>query len=155
MKKIAFAIAAAAALGLGGLAACQQVQETTGIEFVNPYEGVTGFQNSAFVTIRLYEATLDSAIFACDVAVNPDAGKTPDAVCEKAAQAAEALSPRVEATSRLLGTYSYLDAKVNAILADGEVVPPEVLGAAAEAFYKAQTEWADIEGDINAFLGKK
>jgi hypothetical protein len=85
--------------------------------------------------------------------VNPAAVETPVEVCEKAADAAQKLSPAVQAASRSIGTYVYLDNKVDQIREDGEVVPDEILLAASEAFFKARGEWAAIEGDIKAYIG--
>lgn len=155
-KKISFALAA---VGLATIAACGTVNSTAekvglGVEFENVYEGVSGFTDSAYVTIRLYEATIDAAIYACDETVNPEAVKTPDEVCIKAAAAIEKISPAVEAAAHSIGTYVYLDGKVNELMADGKPVPAEVLQAASEAFYKAKTEWGDIEADVKAFVGK-
>ena len=151
MKKAAIAILAVAFLGTAGLTACDTVKETTGVEFVNPYQNVTGFTDKAYVTIRLYEATLDSAIFACDTTVNPQAAVTPDVVCQKAAEAAAQVSPAVAGVANILGTYVYMDAKVNELMAAGKPVPRDILQAASEAFYKAKTEWADVETQIVAF----
>lgn len=155
-KKFAIAAAAGLTLALAGCSVISGGAQKAGVEveFVNPYAGVSGFADSAYVTIRLYEATLDAAIYACDVEVNPDAAKTPDEVCIKASEAAEKLSPAVEAAAHSLGTYVYLDGKVSELMADGKIVPAELLQAASEAFYKAKTEWSDIEADVKAFTGK-
>ena len=155
-KKLAIAAAAGLTLALAGCSAISGGAQKAGVEveFVNPYAGVSGFADSAYVTIRLYEATLDAAIFACDVEANPAAAKTPDEVCIKAADAAEKLSPAVEVAAHSIGTYVYLDAKVNELMADGKVVPAELLQAASEAFYKAKTEWGAIEEDVKQFNGK-
>jgi hypothetical protein len=155
-KNIAIAATAGLTLALAGCSAVNSGAQKAGVdaEFVNVYEGVSGFTDNAYVTIRLYEATLDAAIFACDVEANPVAVKTPDEVCVKASEAAEKLSPAVEVASRSIGTYLYLDGKVNELMADGKVVPQELLQAASEAFYKAKTEWGDIEADVKAYTGQ-
>ncbi|MCR9222955.1 MAG: hypothetical protein NXH70_02700 [Hyphomonas sp.] len=144
---------------LGGVAACGTINDGAekiglGVNFENVYQGADSFSSNAFVTVRLYEATLDSAIFACDPTVNEAAAETPLEVCEKAADAAERISPAVQAASRSIGVYIYLDNKVDAIRADGEVVPDEVLQAAGEAFFKARTEWMAIETDIQAYIAQ-
>ena len=56
--------------------------------------------------------------------------------------------------SRSLGNYVYLDNKVSEILADGKVVPDEVLAQAGEAFFKARADWAAIEPDVRAYIGE-
>ncbi len=153
-KTLAIAAAALAVLSVSGCGSLNSAAERVGIEteFVNVYEHADTFTERSYVTIRLYEATLDSALYACDPTVNPDASKTPDEVCFAAADAAEKISPAVQAVSRTIGTYAYLDGKVEQIRADGEIVPAEILQAASEAFYKAQTEWADVEADIQAYI---
>lgn len=155
-KKFAIAAIAGLAMIVTGCSAISDGAQKAGVDvtFVDPYAGVSGFADNAYVTIRVYEASIDSAIYACDVEVNPDAAKTPDEICVKAAEAAEKLSPAVEAASHSLGTYVYLDGKVNEIMATGQPVPAEILQAASEAFYKAKTEWGDIEADVKAFNGK-
>lgn len=155
-KKVAISLAAVATLGLAGCGTINDGAASIGlnVEFENVYESTDSFVERAYVTGRLYEATLDQAIFACDPEVNPDAANTPIEVCEKAAEAAEMISPAIQAASRSIGVYIYLDNKVDAIRADGEIVPDEILEAAAEAFFKARTEWAAIEGDIEAYIGQ-
>lgn len=145
-----------ASLMLAGCAGVNETAKKVGVEteFVNVYEGANGFAENAYVTIRLYEATIDAAIYACDVTVNPAAVNTPDVVCIEASKAADKTTPAVKAATRSIGTYLYLDGKVNEILADGKVVPDEVLDAASQAFFKARTEWLDVEQEINVYLGK-
>jgi hypothetical protein len=152
MKNLTMMLLGALAVGL---AACSGVskasEDNLGFAIPDVYASADSFAERAYVTTRLYEATLDAAIFACDVTVNPKATETPDVICAKAAQAAEKLSPVVQAADHSMGVYLYLDSKVNDMLADGKVVPDEVLVAAAEAFYKARGEWAAIEKDIEQF----
>lgn len=155
-KKLSMGIAGIALLA--GVTACGTINDGAdkiglNVDFTNVYEHADSFTENSYVTIRLYEATLDAAIFACDVDVNPVAVETPIEVCEKAADAAQKLSPAVQAASRSIGTYVYLDNKVDQIREDGEVVPDEILQAASEAFFKARGEWAAIEGDIRAYIG--
>lgn len=154
MKRTLLGIAMAATMLVASCGTINNAAESLGIEteFTNVYEHADTFTERAYVTTRLYEASLDSAIFACDVTVNPDAVATPDAVCIEAANAAEKISPAVQAATRSIGTYVYLDRKVDAIRADGEIVPDEILLAASEAFFKARTEWAAVEEDIQAYI---
>lgn len=144
---------------IGSVAACGTINEGAekiglGVNFENVYEGADSFSSNAFVTIRLYEATLDAANFACDPTVNEAAIETPIEVCEAAADAADRISPAVEVAAHSIGVYIYLDSKVDQIRADGEVVPDEILLAASEAFFKARTEWSVIEEDIQAFIAQ-
>lgn len=157
LKKLATAVAVAAALALAACGTINNGAKAAGVDvtFANVYESAVKFQDKAYVTIRLYEATLDAAIFACDTSVNPDATKTPKEVCQTAAATADKLSPAVESAAHAIGTYVYVDGKVTELMASGKPVPAELLAAASEAFYKAQTEWNDVAGPIESYIGKK
>ena len=155
-KKLAISLTAVSALGLAGCGTINDGADGIGlnVEFTDVYAETGSFEERAFATVRLYEATLDQAIAACDTETNPDAANTPIEVCEAAADAAEKISPAVQVASRSIGVYIYLDNKVDQIRADGEVVPDEILTAAADAFFKARAEWAAIEQDIQVYVGQ-
>ena len=147
---------AAAMMALAiGVTACSGLNNATekhlGITMVDPYENTSGFVEKAYVTTRLYEATLDAAIFACDVEVNPKAVETPDEVCASVAKAVTKLSPNVEKASRAIGTYVYLNGKVDQAAAAGQPVPDAILSAAAKASYEARSAWDDVEYEIQDF----
>ena len=70
-------IAGLAAVAFATVSACSGLsgfsEKHAGVEFADVYAQAETFETKAYVTIRLYEATVDAAIFACDEEVNPEA----------------------------------------------------------------------------------